>query len=272
MTFRIFEDVPEDIDIFHIFNFCRNSCVLDLDHDDRLDWVQPYWERNEQDNSFTIHVGIFYPDRLVFDREYTEQLDDIFYDEEINPNPIRGVVPVDIDGDDDYEILLALQGQPLRVIDQERLEVLMISDLSIPDEIDSTFEIGHFNDPQRLQVLFRENDDITIFNLPENWRAPYLTIENNAVSIPQLFSLYPPYPNPFNSSTTITYNLPLPGDVTFNIFDNSGRNVEQLKSGWHFPGEYRLNWNASDYPAGVYLVSMKYEGGSMKTRKMILMR
>jgi len=105
---------------------------------------------------------------------------------------------------------------------------------------------------------------------PSGWEPN--KIESKKPEIADRFGLFNIYPNPFNSNTTISYNLPLPGNVTFNIFDHSGRSIEQVKRGWQHRGEYRLNWDASNYPAGVYLVSMKYEGGSMKTRKMVLVR
>jgi len=271
LTLRIFDDLPEETEVLQIFNFCENSCVLDLDRDERLEWVQPYWERNLETGIFSINLTIFYPDSLHLDREYTEELEDIFYDEEILPNPILGVIPIDIDIDGTYELLFAVQSQPLKVVDYRTMEVIAVSDNVIPDQIDSLFEIGHFNDPELLQILYRVEDEVIIFNLPEDWRAPYLDINSIVSQIPLTFALLQPYPNPFNASTKISYTLPKSGQVRLSVHDVQGREIEVLHDGLQTAGFKTVTWDAINQSSSLYFCRLE-SGGKTAMVKLMLVK
>ena len=65
------------------------------------------------------------------------------------------------------------------------------------------------------------------------------------------------YPNPFNSSTTVKYHLAETGDVRLNIFDLSGRLVEELFSGRQSAGDYHYLWSGGNLPSGVYFLNLE---------------
>jgi hypothetical protein len=67
------------------------------------------------------------------------------------------------------------------------------------------------------------------------------------------------YPNPFNPITNIGYNLPESSTIELNVYNMNGRHIQTLVSGFQTTGYYSINWNASNYPSGVYLIRM--EGG-----------
>ena len=71
------------------------------------------------------------------------------------------------------------------------------------------------------------------------------------------FALHPPYPNPFNPSTTIRYDLPEAAEVRLTIFDALGRPIENVGTRYLVPGTYTVAWNASRFPSGVYFVRME---------------
>jgi hypothetical protein len=58
--------------------------------------------------------------------------------------------------------------------------------------------------------------------------------------------LYPNYPNPFNPATTIHYQLRNQSQVSIEVFDVAGRRVGLLADGVQQPGEYRVNFDASN--------------------------
>ncbi len=95
-------------------------------------------------------------------------------------------------------------------------------------------------------------------------------IQNGGV-IASKFTLAQNFPNPFNPSTTIKFSLKQDGFVTLNIFDITGREVEQLASGNRKSGEYELTWDASNYPSGVYFYRMTANGQS-EEKKMVLIK
>lgn len=60
------------------------------------------------------------------------------------------------------------------------------------------------------------------------------------------------HPNPFKSSTNISYNLPEAGHVTINVFDMMGRRVSTLVDGDRSAGSYVQRFTAGKSPGGVY--------------------
>ncbi len=89
--------------------------------------------------------------------------------------------------------------------------------------------------------------------------------------IPTNYSLSSNYPNPFNASTTIRYNLPNESAVTLDIFDILGRKVQTLYDGFQTAGSHSLIWNADSFSSGTYFYGIK-AGEFNKTDKMTLIK
>jgi hypothetical protein len=83
--------------------------------------------------------------------------------------------------------------------------------------------------------------------------------------------LYRNYPNPFNPSTTIKFDLSKASVVTLKIYNVLGEEVTTLVSDRLSAGSYSYEWNASILASGVYLVRLQ-AGNYVETRKMVLMR
>ncbi|RPI16522.1 MAG: T9SS C-terminal target domain-containing protein [Ignavibacteriae bacterium] len=89
--------------------------------------------------------------------------------------------------------------------------------------------------------------------------------------IPARFNLYQNYPNPFNPATTIKFDLPMPSFENVTIYNILGSEVsilvnEKLKEGTH-----TLNWDAANYPSGVYLYRVNF-GIFIQTGKLLLVK
>jgi len=78
-------------------------------------------------------------------------------------------------------------------------------------------------------------------------------------------------PNPFTDITTIKYYLENPDIVSVELFDNNGRYIKNLLSGLQFNGEQNLIFDGSNYPSGVYVVSVK-SGNKITTQKIQLLK
>jgi len=93
--------------------------------------------------------------------------------------------------------------------------------------------------------------------------------------VPSEFALIGNYPNPFNASTQIKFNLTTPGHVKLEIIDIRGRVRETLIDATMDPGTHRFPWNAmlsgEIADAGVYLYRLTTPSGSM-IRKMTLLK
>jgi hypothetical protein len=89
--------------------------------------------------------------------------------------------------------------------------------------------------------------------------------------IPTEFAVLPNYPNPFNNSTTIRYELPLSADVTIDIYDIAGRHIQTLLSEKQSAGYHELNWDSKSATSGIYFYKITADEFT-DTRKMILMK
>jgi hypothetical protein len=69
---------------------------------------------------------------------------------------------------------------------------------------------------------------------------------------PSSFVLHENFPNPFNPSTTIRFDLPEPSQVSLAIYDILGRKVAELENGMKDAGYHSTTWNASAVASGVY--------------------
>lgn len=85
------------------------------------------------------------------------------------------------------------------------------------------------------------------------------------------FTLLTNYPNPFNPSTTIQFNLINTQEVKLQIFDIMGRLISTVFSGSAPAGEHRFVWNSEGLASGVYLYQLTAENLTL-TRKMILIK
>lgn len=85
------------------------------------------------------------------------------------------------------------------------------------------------------------------------------------------FKWYAAFPNPFNSTTTIEYGLPVASLVSLNLYDLSGRLIQTMVEGDHQAGVQTTILNAVELPSGLYFVKLEDESQSIN-RKIILVR
>lgn len=85
------------------------------------------------------------------------------------------------------------------------------------------------------------------------------------------FELHPVYPNPFNPSTNIRFNLPVSGKAHLTVNNNLGQTVAILRNGFLNAGEHRLDWDATGFASGVYYVMLRANEGQ-KVRKILLLK
>jgi hypothetical protein len=78
-------------------------------------------------------------------------------------------------------------------------------------------------------------------------------------------------PNPFNPSTVISFELPAAGDVGLQVYDTAGRLVATLAEGWREAGEYKVTFDGSGLPSGVYVYRLQ-AGGKVASGKMVLLK
>ena len=138
--------------------------------------------------------------------------------------------------------------------------------MTIPDVI-----IG--DEPQYLKLMtVQEGYNIEGFTFSETADTGD---DGSEESIPESFTLGN-YPNPFNSQTTIFYDVPSTTDVNLSIYDINGIQVKRLYSGLSSIGENKFIWNGVNdlgmlVSSGVYLYRLE-SNDFVRTRKMVLIK
>jgi len=79
------------------------------------------------------------------------------------------------------------------------------------------------------------------------------------------------YPNPFNPSTTIAFDLPKAGHISLRVFDLLGREVAVLKDGLVEAGSHRVIFDGSGLASGIYFARLDAAGFS-QTKKLMLLK
>ena len=95
-------------------------------------------------------------------------------------------------------------------------------------------------------------------------------------NLPTTSGLSPNYPNPFNASTQIAYDIAASGPVRLTIYNTLGQPVRTLVDQFQAAGSHQVRWDARDQQgaalaAGVYLVRLRYPGGE-QTRRLLLLK
>ncbi len=93
----------------------------------------------------------------------------------------------------------------------------------------------------------------------------------NNSTLPLEFGIVDAYPNPFNSSTNITYNLPNAADVEIALYDLAGRQIVQLLLNNKHTGQHTITIDGSSLSSGVYLMQLQANGEASK-RKLTLIK
>ncbi len=96
-------------------------------------------------------------------------------------------------------------------------------------------------------------------------------VQQISSNVPEKFSLYNNYPNPFNPSTTIKFDVAKMQNVKITIYDVLGRAAGVLVNETLQPGTFEVKWDASNFSSGIYYFRMETQTFS-DTRKMVLVK
>jgi len=108
-----------------------------------------------------------------------------------------------------------------------------------------------------------------------------ISVHNNSSGIPESFALYQNFPNPFNPTTTIRYEIPKLSFVTLRVYDLLGNEMTTLVSAEKPAGYYEIEFSATsrsasggdalNLPSGIYFYKLQ-AGSFVETKKMVLLK
>lgn len=88
---------------------------------------------------------------------------------------------------------------------------------------------------------------------------------------PHVFAVSQPYPNPFNPTTTLQYELAEAGNVTISVFNSVGQQVLSHDAGYQTPGAHSYVFDASHLTTGSYFYRVE-SGANHAAGKMLYMK
>ncbi len=180
----------------------------------------------------------------------------------INPMRDDGIYPDDTAGDLIYATSIFFPDSSNKYIEYK---YLFNSEYECSTQSNRYFYIDDaydaFGNPQILEL--------------DNWNLCDLTgTPDNTPAIP--FVLHQNFPNPFNPTTTIKFNMPAAGRAVLRVYNVKGELVNTLLDRVVAAGEILVSWDATDHngrsvASGVYFYDLRIDG-QRASRKMILLR
>lgn len=115
------------------------------------------------------------------------------------------------------------------------------------------------------------NDVESVQNAIEEQLALATSNEDLITELPSSIRLEQNYPNPFNPSTSISYALSEPSDVTVTIYNMLGVKITTLENGFRSAGEHTVAFDASSLSSGIYIYRL-VAGTTTLTKRMTLLK
>jgi len=103
-----------------------------------------------------------------------------------------------------------------------------------------------------------------------NGGGPITSVITSNIELLSDFKLFQNFPNPFNSSTIISYHLSKSGSVNIKVYDISGKEVVTLVNNIQSSGYYKVTFNSGALSSGIYFYSLSINNEKLQVKKMIL--
>src|SRR5690606_14803557 len=81
------------------------------------------------------------------------------------------------------------------------------------------------------------------------------------------FDVITNYPNPFNSSTIISYSISKNSDINISVYDLLGRKLKTLTNEYKQKGSYEINFEANDLATGIYIIVLRTDKNFIRSEE-----
>ncbi|MBC8456045.1 T9SS type A sorting domain-containing protein, partial [bacterium] len=140
-----------------------------------------------------------------------------------------------------------------------------------------------YHDGEKISVkVFSGGNEIEIATAESAYFGEgfFSVVELTSAIIVSDFALHGNYPNPFNPSTKIVFDVSATADIDLTIYNIIGQEVRRLQNGQLDHGSYQITWDGLDnsgnmVSSGVYFYRMTWtteEISGQETQKMVLLR
>ena len=250
------------------------------DYYDGIGWLGTISELDPKDG-YMINASnattLTYPDtRTSMQKTHKIEKPDYYWDFNYRDYQNNGSITLELD---DIDIQIEENDQIAAFYNDECRGLGYAEKSQLTDEY--VFQIMLYGDESDILLNFKLYDDSedSIYDLNEKI-SYYPNIHSNTLLDPFRMStinnknlkLDNPYPNPFNPTTSISYNIPFEtNNLSINVYDITGRLVEELYKGNQFKGKHKITWNAEKFSSGVYFIKLQTSNEQI-TKKIILIK
>jgi FlgD Ig-like domain len=131
----------------------------------------------------------------------------------------------------------------------------------------ASYKCRNSNDPEQTYTQLNSGDNSDAWFVSFNQESELVPASNH-ITLSN-------FPNPFNPTTTISYNLPLEGNISLNIYNTKGQLVKQLVNGTQPEGYYDVVWNGKDaagkqVSSGIYYYRINACGKTINKKMLML--
>ncbi len=244
----------------------RGLAVADFDTDGKLDIALA----NYGTNTFSIFKNTSSLTNITFATRV-----DI-----VTGNYPFGLNVGDIDGDGRPDVVTSNQGLPTTLsVFKNISQQGIITTESFASRIN--YSVG--NEPRDLVICDLDADskpDVLVANYNNENPSTVSVFKNSTIvnsitpingELPSSFKLHQNFPNPFNPSTNIKFDIPKSDFVTLEVYNSQGRLVETLVKENLSPGTYQVTFNGSDVSSGIYFYKF-ITTNFVNTGKMMLIK
>ena len=144
------------------------------------------------------------------------------------------------------------------------LDELMLNRIFDSRNINFVIKNGAYLNESDISVIISDESG-------EGLEITYSGSNDGANLNPEFYGLSKIYPNPFNPTTEIEFNLLNDANISLSVYDLNGREVGVIFEGFQTSGLHSYQWNASGFPSGVYYVKLQF-GSQVQSMKAVLMK
>ena len=222
----------------------------------------------------------FEPDDALTRKSTVRILPEVISHWNINPHAFEfnGTITLSIEGNPDAEgdYIAAFAGEELRGVteriyfpfgDSYMYSLMVYSNTEEGEKL--TFK--HYNSFTGKIDLYQESIEFSSDMIVGDGFNMFKLSRKVNNSIPDSYGITEAYPNPFNPVTHFSYSIPEDGFVQLSIFDINGRKMQELVNQWQSAGIYPVEWNATDFSSGVYIIKM-ISNDVLSTQKIALIK
>ena len=150
------------------------------------------------------------------------------------------------------------------------ISIKMLYQSTTPRFVDDLFQ---YNTPEvnTYEAYYQSTDKSPVLIDSLQLAVSITGVNNEANETIRSYKLFDAYPNPFNSSTIIGYQIPNSGLITLKIYDAVGKEVSTIVNEVKQTGNYTARFTSQDLPSGIYFYKLNAPDFT-QTKKMILLK